>query len=118
MDPGPRVRDWVTLVCVGRDLLWRLGASVGGSLLKRDSPECGSHSHHSQHPFALEFSVLFCGRSRHGLARPSRVLPTRGGAQLGAQPARMGCTGVRQKDPCRRLSSRRSRRRGVRALRL
>jgi hypothetical protein len=43
----------------------------GGSFLKRDSPECGSHSHHSQHPFTLEFSALFCRRSRHGLARPS-----------------------------------------------
>jgi hypothetical protein len=57
-------------------------------------------------------------RSRHGLARPSRVLPVRGGTRLGAQPAWMGCAGVRWKDPCRHLSSRRSRRRGVRVLRL
>jgi hypothetical protein len=104
---------------------------VGESFLKRDSPECGSHSHHSLHPFALpsavvilitrctlSFSVLFYRRSHHGLPRPSRVLPVRGGTQLGAQPARMGCAGIRQKDPCRRLSSRRSHRRGVRALRL
>jgi hypothetical protein len=69
------------------------------------------------HPFAFELSALFCRRSRHGLARPSRVLPIRGGTQIGAQPARMGCAGIRRKDPCRRLSPRRSRRRGVRALR-
>jgi hypothetical protein len=86
--------------------------------LKRDSPERGSHSHHSQRPFALEFSVLFCRRSRHGLARPSRAPPARGGTQLGVQPARMGCAGVRRKDPCRCLSSRRSRRLRVCVLRL
>jgi hypothetical protein len=91
---------------------------VEESFLKRDSPECGSHSHHSLRPSALEFSTLFCRRSRHGLARPSRVLPVRGGTQLGAQPAWMGCADVRQKDPCRRLSPRRSCCRGVRALRL
>jgi hypothetical protein len=28
--PGPRVRDWVTLACVGRGLLRRFEASVGG----------------------------------------------------------------------------------------
>jgi hypothetical protein len=94
------------------------GRQWGNLSLKRDSPERGSHSHHSQRPFALEFSALFCRRSRHGLARPSRVLPVRGGTRLGAQPARMGCTGVHRKDLCRRLSSRRSRRWGVRALRL
>ena len=48
---------------------------MGESFLKRDSPECGSHSHHSLRPFALESSAFFCHRSRHGLARPSRVLP-------------------------------------------
>jgi hypothetical protein len=90
---------------------------VGESFLKRDSPECGSHSHHSLRPFALEFSMLFCRRSRHVLARPSRVLPVRGGTQLGAQPPRMGCAGVCWKDLCRRLSPRRSRHRGVHALR-
>jgi hypothetical protein len=90
----------------------------GGVLLKKGFPECGSHSHHSLRPFAHMFSALFCRRSRHGLARPSRVLPVRGGTQLGAQPAQMGSAGVRRKDPCRRLSSQRSRRRGVRALRL
>jgi hypothetical protein len=63
-------------------------------------------------------SVLFCRCSCHGLARPSQVLPVRGGTQLGAQPARMGCVGVHRKDPCRRLSPWRSRRRGVRALHL
>jgi hypothetical protein len=75
----------------------------GESFLKRDSLECGSHSHHSLRPFSLEFSTLFC---HHGLARPSRVLPVRGGTQLGVQPARMGCTGVHRKDLCRRLSPR------------
>jgi hypothetical protein len=88
----------------------------GGVFLKKGSPECGSHSHHSLRPFALEFSALFCRRSRHGLARPSRVLLVRGGTQLGAQPAWMGCAGVHQKDLCRCLSPRRSRRWGVRAL--
>jgi hypothetical protein len=43
---------------------------VGESFLKRDSPECGSHSHHSLRPFALEFSALFCRRSRHALLDP------------------------------------------------
>jgi hypothetical protein len=90
----------------------------GGVLLKKDSPECGSHSFHLPHPFAFELSALFCRCSCHGLARPSRVLPARGGTQLGAQPARMGCASIRRKDPCRRLSPQRSRRRRVRALRL
>jgi hypothetical protein len=36
--------------------------------------------------------------------------------KLGAQPARMGCAGVRRKDLCRRLCSRRPHRRGVHAL--
>jgi hypothetical protein len=36
--PGPRVRGWVTLACVGRDLLWRLGASVGESFFKKGIP--------------------------------------------------------------------------------
>jgi hypothetical protein len=81
-----------------------------------DSPECGSHSHHSLRPFAFELSALFCRCSRHGLAGPSRVLPVRGGTQLGAQPAQMGCGGVCWKDPCWCLSPWRSCRRGVRAL--
>jgi hypothetical protein len=81
------------------------GVSWGNLSLKRDSPERGSHSHHSQRPFALEFFALFCRRSHHGLARSSRVLPARGGTQLGAQPARMGCVGVRRKDLCWCLSS-------------
>jgi hypothetical protein len=61
-------------------------------------------------------SSAFRRHSRHGLASPSRALPVRGGTQLGAQPARMGCAGVRRKDPRRRLPPRRSRRQGVRAL--
>src|SRR5688572_23647737 len=36
--PGPRVIGWVTLVRVGRDFLWCLGARAGESSLKRDSP--------------------------------------------------------------------------------
>jgi hypothetical protein len=105
--PCPHARGWVTLARVGRDLLWHLRASAGESFFKKGILECGSHSPHSQCPFALEFSTLFCRRSRHGLARPSRALP-----------ARMGCAGVQQKDLCRCLSPRRSRRRGVHALRL
>jgi hypothetical protein len=62
-------------------------------------------------------SSAFHRRSRHGLASPSRALPVRGGTQLGAQPARMGCANVRRKDLCRRFSPRRSRHWGVRALR-
>jgi hypothetical protein len=50
-------------------VLW--GVSWGNLSLKRDSPERGSHSHHSQRPFALEFSTLFYRRSHHGLARSS-----------------------------------------------
>jgi hypothetical protein len=94
------------------------GVSWGNLSLKRDSPKRGSHSHHSQRPFALEFSALFCCRSHHGLARSSRALPARGGTQLGAQPARMGCAGVRWKDLCRCLSSRQSHRWRVRVPRL
>jgi hypothetical protein len=94
------------------------GRQWGNLSLKRDSPERGSHSHHSLRPFALEFAALFCCRSRHGLARSSRVSPARGGTQLGAQPARMGCAGVRRKDLCRRLSLRQFHRQRVRALRL
>jgi hypothetical protein len=71
------------------------GISWGNLSLKRDSPERGSHSHHSQRPFTLEFSALFCRRGRHGLARPSQAPPARGGTQLGAQPAQMGSVGVR-----------------------
>jgi hypothetical protein len=76
----------------------------------------GSHSH--QRPFALELSALLCRRSRHGLARPSRAPPARGGTQLGAQPAQMGCAGVCRKDLCQCLSSRRPRRRRVCVLHL
>jgi hypothetical protein len=86
------------------------GRQWGNPSLKRDSPERGSHSHHSQCPFALEFSALFCRCSRHGLARSSRAPLARGGTQLGAQPARMGCVSVRRKDLCRCLSLRQSRR--------
>jgi hypothetical protein len=56
-------------------------------LLKRDSPK-RSHSH--QRPFGLELSALLCRRSCHGLVRPSRAPPARGGTQLGVQPARVG----------------------------
>jgi hypothetical protein len=115
---GPRARGWVTLARVGRDLLRVSGRQWGNLSLKRDSPERGSHSHCSQRPFALEFSVLFCRCSRHGLARSSRAPPAQGCTKLGAQPARMGYVSVRRKDPCRCLSSRRSRRRRVCVLRL
>jgi hypothetical protein len=75
-----------------------------------------SHPHHSQRPFALEFSALFCRRGHHGLARPSRASSARGGTQLGAQPTRTGCAGVRRKDLCQCLCSRRPHHRGVHAL--
>jgi hypothetical protein len=94
------------------------GHQWGNLSLKRDSPERGSHSHHSLHPFTLEFSALFCRRSRHGLARSSRAPLARGGTQLGAQPARMGCVGVCRKDLCRCLSSLQSRHRRVCVLHL
>jgi hypothetical protein len=78
------------------------------------------------HPFAFKLSKpplhsrssAFRRRSRHGLASSSRALLVRGGTQPGAQLARMGRAGVRGKGPRRRLSPRRSRRRGVHALRL
>jgi hypothetical protein len=104
---------------------WRASAEVfcgvsghqwGNPSLKRDSPKRGSHSH--QCPSALELSTLLCRRSRHGLARPSRAPPARGGTQLGVQPARMGCASVCRKDPCRCLSSRRPCCRRVCVLRL
>jgi hypothetical protein len=56
--PGPRARGWVTLACVGRDLLWCLKALVGESFFKKGLPKRGSPSHHSQCPFALECSAL------------------------------------------------------------
>jgi hypothetical protein len=125
--PAPKEHDsWARAPVPEAGSPWRASGEIlcgvsgrqwGNLSLKRDSPERGSHSHHSQRLFALEFSALFCLRSRHGLARPSRVLPVRGGTRLGAQPARMGCVGVRWKDLCRCLSSRRSHRKGVRALR-
>jgi hypothetical protein len=36
--PGPRARGWVTLARIGRDLLRRLGASVGESFFKKGIP--------------------------------------------------------------------------------
>jgi hypothetical protein len=60
----------------------------------------------SPRPFAFKVSALRC-RSHHGLARPSRAIPARGGTQLGAQPAQMGCAGICQEDLCWCLSSRR-----------
>jgi hypothetical protein len=35
---SPRARGWVTLACVGRDLLRRLGALVGESFFKKGLP--------------------------------------------------------------------------------
>jgi hypothetical protein len=95
--------------CASGEIFCGVSVRQWGNLsLKKDSPERGSHSHHSLRPFALEFSTLFCRRSRHGLARSYRASLARGGTQLGAQPARMGCAGVRRKDLCRCLSSRQS----------
>jgi hypothetical protein len=85
-----------------------------------------SHSLPTAAPFRLRAlraplhsrSSAFRRRSRHGLASPSRAFPVRGGTQTGAQPTRMERADVRRKDPRRRHSPRRSRRGGVRALRL
>jgi hypothetical protein len=38
MGPGPHARGWVTLACVGRDLLGCLGALVGESFFKKGLP--------------------------------------------------------------------------------
>jgi hypothetical protein len=83
-----------------------------------------SHSFQLLRPFAFELSVpplhlrssAFRRRSCRGLASPSRALPVRGGTHPGAQSARMGRAGVCRKDPRRRFSPRRTRRRAVRAL--
>jgi hypothetical protein len=105
------------------------GASGRAFLEKGFTPRAAvtlSHSLHLLRPFRLRAlraplplrSSAFCCRSRHGLASPSRVLPARGGTQLGAQPAWMERASVRRKDPCRRHSPLRSRHQGVRVLRL
>jgi hypothetical protein len=110
--PGPHVIGWIPR-CASGETSRDVSRRERGSLpLKRDSPNRGSHSH--QRSFALELSTLVCHRrSRHGLARPSRALLARGGTQLGAQPARMGCAGVCREDLCWCLSSRRPCRRRV-----
>jgi hypothetical protein len=85
-----------------------------------------SHSLPTAAPFRLRalcaplhsHSSAFRRRSRHGLASPSRAFLVQGGTQPGTQPARMERAGVRRKDPRRCHSPRRSRRWGVRALRL
>jgi hypothetical protein len=112
--PGPQCQRLAHLgVRRARSSVALRGVIWGNLSLKRDSPERGSHSHHSQRPFAFEFSALLCRRSHHGFARSSRAPPARGGTQLGAQPARMGCVGIRRKDLCQRLCSRQPHRRGV-----
>jgi hypothetical protein len=105
------------------------GASRGVFLEKGFTPRAAvtlSHSFQLLRPFAFELSApplhlrssAFRRRSRHGLASLSRALLVRGGTQPSAQPAWMGRSDVRRKDPRRRLSPQRSRRWGVRALRL
>jgi hypothetical protein len=105
------------------------GASKGVFLVKGFTPRAAvtlSHFLTIVVPFRLQAlhaplllrSPALCRRSRHGLASSPRAFPVRGGTQLGAQPARMERAGVRWKDPRRRHSPRRSRRWGVRALRL
>jgi hypothetical protein len=113
------VRGWVALVHVRRD-----GRERESLPCKGIHPACSSYTF-AFSPVAAPFRLRALRaplhsrrRSHHGLVSPSRALPVRGGVQLGVQPARMGCVGVRRKDPRRRLSPRRSRRRGVRALRL
>jgi hypothetical protein len=83
-----------------------------------------SHSLPTVVPFCLRAlraplrsrSSTFRRRSRYGHASSSRAFPVRWGTQPGAQLARMERAGVRQKDPRRHYSPRRSRCRGVRAL--
>jgi hypothetical protein len=105
------------------------GASKGVFLEKGFTPRAAvtlSHFLPTAAPFRLQAlraplhlcSSAFRRRSHHGLASPSRALLVRGGTQPGAQPAQMGRAGIRRKDPRQRLSPRRSRRRGVCALRL
>jgi hypothetical protein len=105
------------------------GASKGVFLEKGFTPRAAvtlSHFLPTAAPFRLRAlraplhlrSSAFRRRSHHSFASPSRALPVRGGTQPGAQPARMGRTGIRRKDRRQRLSPRRSHRRGVHALRL
>jgi hypothetical protein len=111
-------------VRVGRDFLRRLGARAGESSLKSDSPRVQQlrfrilSNYCALSPLSSPCPFAFHRRSRHGFASSSRALPVRGGTQPSAQPAQMGRVDVRRKDPRRRLSPRRSRRRGVCALRL
>jgi hypothetical protein len=125
--PGPPCHR---LGCFGaRRARFSAGASGRVCLEKGFTPRATvtlSHSLPTVVPFHLRAlraplhsrSSAFCRCSRHGLASSSRAFPVRGGTQPGAQPARMERAGVRRKDPRRRHSPRRSRRRGVRALRL
>jgi hypothetical protein len=121
---GPPCHRMDTPVCIGGDFSRRFEAGAGESAFKEGfipqvaampcfSPTRGVLSPPSSlRPFAFKVSALRC-RSCDGLARPSRALPARGGTQLGAQPARMGCASVCREDLCRCLSSRRPCRRRV-----
>jgi NO-binding membrane sensor protein with MHYT domain len=55
-------------------------------------------------PFSFKVSASCCS-SHHGLARPLRALPARGGTQLGAQLARMGCAGICRVSPIGELAA-------------
>jgi hypothetical protein len=115
---GPPCHGMDTPVCIGGGFSRRFEAGAGESSFKEGfiprvaampcfSPTRGVLSPPSSpRPFAFKVSASRC-RSHHGLARPLRALPARGGTQLGAQPARMGCAGICREDLCWCLSSRR-----------
>jgi hypothetical protein len=126
--PGPSCIGWVASVRVERYFSRHLRARARESFFKRGSPRVQRFKLPHFLPTAAPFRLralrapldlhFFCRRSSHGLSRPSRVPPVRGGTQLGAQHARMGCSGVRRKDPFWHLSPRQPRRRGAHVPRL
>jgi hypothetical protein len=115
---GPPCHGMDTPVCIGGGFSRRFEAGARESAFKEGfiprvaampcfSPTRGVLSPPSSlRPFAFKVSASRC-RSHHGLARPLWALPARGGTQLGAQPARMGCASICREDLCCCLSSRR-----------
>ena len=58
MGPGPRARGWATLARVGRDLLRRLGASVGESFFMLLLEELGLEHQHFTPCFILQATII------------------------------------------------------------
>jgi hypothetical protein len=58
MGLGPRARGWATLARVGRDLLWRLGASVGECFFMLLLEELGLHPQHFTPCFILQAAII------------------------------------------------------------